>query len=244
METRSVIKLAMSLAVAVFMSFDMLAAADDYFLPAVYIEASEIQGLDPTGFIPDGPVDLVIPIRFVNIGEARTAISNGFEFRGDGVTYSSISAEWNPAFPWGWPQAVELGIFPPYFDWGVWFNYFDHGVGFAGLTGSAGSGLPVDFDGIAYFVTLNDVFAESGGKLVIDSSYWPPAMISNPAEFLANSIYSVIVSNAFLSITPPRKFLKSQTSPILMSASSSSIRSRNFSQIKSGTYIRDAAEHF
>ncbi len=152
-----------------------MAAADDYFLPAVYIEASEVQGLDPTGFIPDGPVNLVIPIRFVNVDEARTVISNGFDFRGDGVTYSSISAEWNPAFPWSWQQAIMLGIYPPYFDWGIWFNYFDYGVGFAGMTGSAGSGLPADFDGIAYYVTLSDVVATSGGKLVIDSSYWLPS---------------------------------------------------------------------
>ncbi|UCE25038.1 MAG: hypothetical protein JSU74_03030 [Candidatus Zixiibacteriota bacterium] len=169
-------KLSASLAVILLSLFNIVWAGD-YFEPAVLIDLNEIEGLDPTGFIPADPEDLVIPIRFVNVDEARTAISNGFEFRGDGVTYSDISAEWNPAFPWDWPHAVELGVFPPYFDLGTFINYFffSDGVGLAGLTGMSGTGLPADFDGIAYFVTLHDAIAQSGGKLVIDSSYWLPS---------------------------------------------------------------------
>ncbi len=146
------------------------------FPPSVFVDLTEVDGLDPDGNIPaEGPTDLTFAIRFLNEGDARTAISNGYGFSGNDMNWGPLNAWWNPAYPWDWPHAIALGIFPPYFDQGLFTNYFENGVGFAGLTGAAGSGLPADFDGIAYFITLADVEGAPGGYLTLDTTWWPPA---------------------------------------------------------------------
>lgn len=148
-------------------------------LPAVWLDPTEVQGLDANGNIPGDGGDLVFPIRFTNVDEARTAVSNGYHFIADGVTWDNLTAEWNPAFPSNWDLAFIIGCYPPYcypyFDQGTFINYFDNGVGFAGLTGASGSGLPADFDDVAYFITLTNVQAVDGGTLTLDSTWWEPA---------------------------------------------------------------------
>ena len=66
-------------------------------------------------------------------------------------------------------MAIELMQFPPYFDQGLFTNYFENGLLFAGLTGSAGSGLPAYFEGVAYTITISGVSGIPGGKLTLDS---------------------------------------------------------------------------
>ncbi|UCE25035.1 MAG: putative Ig domain-containing protein [Candidatus Zixiibacteriota bacterium] len=146
-----------------------------YYEPAVYVDVYEIEGLSG-GHIPMGAT-ITIPVRFKNIDEPRTAISNGYKFTAvDGeVTWADLTGQWNPAYPWDWPHAIELGVFPPFFDQILWINEFDDTIGFAGLKGQYGSGLPADFDDIAYYITLTDVGGEFYSLLRMDSSFWEPA---------------------------------------------------------------------
>lgn len=143
----------------------------------VFVNVNEIQGLDLDGRIISGST-ITIPVRFTNAGEARTAISNGFRFIPDGVTWDTIVARWNQAYPWNWESAFPSGCYPPacypFFDQGTYINYFANGVGLAGLTGAQGTGLPADFDDVAYLITVENVTG-SYGTLTMDSSWWEPA---------------------------------------------------------------------
>ena len=143
----------------------------------IFVDVSEIQGLDENGLIPPEGCDLVIPVRFTNTGEARSCISNGFQFTSDGITFTGIEGAWNPAYPWNLEMAVALMQFPPYFDVGLYTNYFDNGVGFAGLS-NMGSGLPAFFDDVAYYITLAGLQGNLGdGWLIMDSTFWLPANV-------------------------------------------------------------------
>ncbi|UCG61436.1 MAG: hypothetical protein JSV52_14120 [Candidatus Zixiibacteriota bacterium] len=150
-------------------------------LPAVWVDMSEVTGVLPgTNVIVDGSL-VSIPIRFTNVDQARTAISNGFYFHGSGVSIDSISVKWNGAYPWGVEEALLLGCYPweecyAWFDYTTVESYIDKGLGGYGmvaLTGS-GDGMPADFDDIAYTLHLSDV----GGyweTLTLDTTWWPPA---------------------------------------------------------------------
>ncbi len=156
-------------------------------LPAIYVNPEEVGGLTPDGFIPQGGTDLTIPVRFHNVDTARVAISNGYYFSSStgfpwNITIDNISIEWNPAYPWGIEEAGQMGCFP----WEgcyAWFDLITHeafidrglgGYGMAGLT-NQGSGMPADFNGIAYTFTLTGVNGEPGAILTMDSTWWPPA---------------------------------------------------------------------
>ncbi|UCE23346.1 MAG: hypothetical protein JSU74_08550 [Candidatus Zixiibacteriota bacterium] len=172
---RAPLKAAVLLAAMVLVSFTGVAA--QYFEPAVFVNVDEVEGL-VGGMIPAGGVEnLVVPVRFINIDDARTAISNGFYFaRVGGADFTGVVGEWNPGYPWDWPHAMELGVYPPYFDQGIFTNPFTDGSGFAGLTGGMGSGLPADFDGVAYTLTLSDVTGTGPtDAIVMDSTWWLPA---------------------------------------------------------------------
>lgn len=161
------------------------------YLPAVWVDMTEIQGLTPEGGIPLEGTDLVFPVRFKNVDVARAAISNGYRFVGDDVTWDSLTAEWNPAYPWNPEMALAILCFAPgcypYFDLGTYINYFRAdlsyttepaeavGVGFAGLAGLNGTGLPSNFDDIAYYIKLSGVHIPLGGFLTMDTTWWEPA---------------------------------------------------------------------
>ncbi len=148
--------------------------ADDYYEPAIFVNLDEVEGLTPYGLIPDGGT-ITIPVRFKNVDEPRTAISNGYKFSSpfNQISWSDLTGEWNPAYPftclWSpWPCV-------PWFDQGAWINELDDVIGFAALAGPVGTGLPSDFDDIACFITLHDVTGPAGELLTMDSSFWPPA---------------------------------------------------------------------
>jgi hypothetical protein len=159
----------------------LLVLAVGWYAPAwsqaVFVDPWEIEGLGSMGVINSGST-ITIPVRFTNSDEARVAISNGFRFTGDGVTWGDITGQWNDAYPWYWDHAIQLGCLPPdcypYFDHGLFVDdYFYDRVGFAGLTGALGTGLPADFDDIAYYITVENIVGT--GTLVMDSSWWEPA---------------------------------------------------------------------
>ncbi len=171
---RAPMKATVLLVVMVLASFTVVSA--QYYEPAVFINLDEVVGLDAELNIPDeGPVDLTFPIRFINVDANRTAISNGYKFYATGCTFGAVTGAWNANYPWDWPMAIALGIFPPYFDQGLFLNEFEDGVGFAGLTGASGSGLPADFNGIAYNLSVAGVDGEPNDVLTLDSSWWAPA---------------------------------------------------------------------
>ena len=185
---------------------------------AVFVDVNEVGGL-VDGMIPETGCDLVVPVRFTNEGEARTAISNGFYFASDAVTFGAVSGAWNPAYPWDWPMAIALGIYTPYFDQGLFTNLFDDGVGFAGLTGAAGIGLPVGFDGIAYHITVPGVSGAAGDVLTMDSTWWAPAnywLWSGVAENVAwGGPYDFVVDGY---IPPPEPYTDCWPQPSILKA--------------------------
>ncbi|UCE25037.1 MAG: hypothetical protein JSU74_03025 [Candidatus Zixiibacteriota bacterium] len=140
-------------------------ASAQYYEPAVFVNLDEVEGLTPNGHIPDGGT-ITIPVRFKNVDEARTHVSNGYKFTDpyyNQIAWDDLTGQWNPAYPW-----------TVYFDYGVYINEFDDVIGFAGLT-AYGTGLPADFDGIAYYITLTNVTGPAGSLLTMDSSWWQPA---------------------------------------------------------------------
>ncbi len=155
--------------------------AAQYFEPAVWVVPEEIVGLNAEGYIPEaGVAELIIPIHYKNIDDNRTAISNGFDVGcSGGADYDTVTGIWNTGYPWDWPHAIALGIFPPYFDQALVNTHFvtatGDGVGFAGVSGGAGSGLPADFDGIAVYMTVTNVTGALDEYLVLDSTWWQPA---------------------------------------------------------------------
>ncbi len=170
------LKAAVLLAAMVLVSFSGV-IAQEYFEPAVFVNMDEVEGLTSNLLIPAGGVaELVVPVRFINVDDNRTAISNGYDFAPTGsANFSGVVGAWNANYPWDWPMAIALGIFPPYFDQGLFINPISNGVGFAGLTGASGSGLPNDFGGIAYTLTLSNVTGSYPDVIVMDSTWWAPA---------------------------------------------------------------------
>ncbi len=185
---RAPIKATVLLAVMVLFSFG-LASAQDW--PTVYVDMSEVTGLTGEGKIPSGGGDLVIPVRFLNaitnlpgdtLGGFRTAISNGFYFRSDdGVTIGSIAFQKNCDYKWDMECAFMQGCYP----WTGCYSWFDmyfgitvlaKGLGGLGVAGLAneGTGLPADFNDIAYSFALTGVAGPDGAKLVLDTTYWEP----------------------------------------------------------------------
>ena len=149
---------------------------------AVWVDMADVQGLTADGFIPEGGTSLVVPIRYQNAGEARTAISNGFKFTGDDLIWLGMYGEFNAAYPFNWDLAFGAGCYPPacypYFDQGTFINDIGapaYGIGFAGLTGASGSGLPVGFDDIAVIITIEALGGAPGAVLTMDSTWWEPA---------------------------------------------------------------------
>lgn len=143
---------------------------------SVYVNMDEIEGLGPMGMIQSGS-SITVPVRFANAGEPRTAISNGFRFKGNGVSCGAVEGNWNPDYPWNYELAYYLGCLPPscypFFDRSTYISHFVNGIGFTGVSGISGTGLPVDFDGIAYYITVNNIVGN--GPFVMDSSWWTPA---------------------------------------------------------------------
>jgi hypothetical protein len=160
---------AATLVIAVILTLATFGVAGAQDGPSVYVNVNEILGLTADMRIPVGGTTLRIPVRYQNVDEARTYITNGYKIVTDNVTIGSVTGEWNPDYPWDWPHAINLGIFPPYFDQGLFINYFTGGLAFVGLTGAQGSGLPADFDDIACYITINDVDGGPCGSLTLDS---------------------------------------------------------------------------
>ena len=143
----------------------------------VWVDMNEVQGLTEEGLLPaEGTTNLIIPVHFTNNSEARSCISNGFVFTSDNVTFGAVDGYWNDSYPWDLDRAMQLMIFPPFFDVGLFTNYFEDGVGMAGLSNS-GSGLPAGFDDIAFSITVADVSGGCGEVLTMDSSFWMPANV-------------------------------------------------------------------
>ncbi|UCE25036.1 MAG: hypothetical protein JSU74_03020 [Candidatus Zixiibacteriota bacterium] len=157
-----------SMTAALLIILGAVAIGQPYTVPTVFVNVDEVEGLTPDGKIPDGGT-IIIPIRFFNMDEARATIMNYYEVLTEDATLSGISAEWNPEYPWDWPHAIPLGIFPPYFDQGLFTFYDQNHVGMVGLVGPSGTGLPQDFDGIAYYVTISDISGPGGATLILDS---------------------------------------------------------------------------
>ncbi|UCE24169.1 MAG: T9SS type A sorting domain-containing protein [Candidatus Zixiibacteriota bacterium] len=149
--------------------------------PSVWVVPEEIVGLNAEGYIPAaGVAELVIPIHYFNIDEARTAVSNGFDVAcSDGADYDTVTGEWSWDYPFDWDRAIALMQFPPYFDQFLGNYHFENatgdGVGFTGLSGAGGSGLLVDFDGVAVYMTVTNVTGGLDEYLVLDSTWWTPA---------------------------------------------------------------------
>ena len=157
-----------SLAAAWLIILCAVAVGQTHTVPTVFVDVDEVEGLTPDGKIPDGGT-IVIPIRFFNMDASRTFIKNYYEILTDDASWSGISAAWNPEYPWDWSLAIQLGIFPPYFDQGLFIHYAENQVGMIGLTGQSGSGLPQDFNGIAHLVTISDISGPDGATLILDS---------------------------------------------------------------------------
>lgn len=159
--------------VVVILTLGVFGFANAQETPRVWVDIDEIMGLTLDRRIPIGGTDLVIPVHFKNVDEPRTNIVNGFKILTDNVSTGSITGEWNPAYPWNWELAFGAGCYPPacypYFDQGTFINYSTDGLFFAGLVGTMGTGLPADFDGIACYITINDVDGDPCGSLTLDS---------------------------------------------------------------------------
>ena len=95
--------------------------------PAVYVDIYEVGGL-ADGYITEEGTYVTIPIRFKNVDEARTSIINAFKIVGDGVTWDSVTGAWNAWYPWDLQMAIELTMFPPFFDQDLSITYFENGI--------------------------------------------------------------------------------------------------------------------
>ncbi|UCG63146.1 MAG: hypothetical protein JSV52_07665 [Candidatus Zixiibacteriota bacterium] len=169
---------ALLLSVAPMVSFVSAVVAQDFY-PAIYVDVNEVEGL-VHGQIPNGGT-ITIPIRFVNVDELRTSISNGYRFYSDNVTWTGLAAAWNPNHPWDWNFAEQLGCIPvecAYFDLGLFVDSTFYGppadtVGFI-ASAHLGTGLPTDFDDIAYTITVTGISGNQGEVLTLDSSWCYP----------------------------------------------------------------------
>jgi len=171
-------KVLLASAVLSFASINLGIAQD--FYPAIYVDVNDVGGL-VNGRIPDGGT-ITIPIRFINVDEPRTVICNGYRFYSDNVTWTDATVEWNSNYPWGDEQATALGCIPPecwpYFDAVLLTEtYFDgppaDTVGFVGL--SIFGALPVDFNDVAYTITVAGINGDLGELLTLDSTWWVTA---------------------------------------------------------------------
>ncbi len=187
---RAPIKATVLLAVLVMASFSLTSAQDPVW-PSVWVDMADVEGLTPEGRIPSGGGDLTIPVRMFNMitdlpadtmGGYRTAISNGFYFRSDdGVTIGSIALVKNCDYKWDMECAFMQGCYP----WTGCYAWFDMywgatvltdglgGLGIAGLS-NQGTGLPPDFNDIAYSFVLTGVSGPDNAELVMDTTYWEP----------------------------------------------------------------------
>ncbi|UCG61438.1 MAG: dockerin type I repeat-containing protein [Candidatus Zixiibacteriota bacterium] len=159
-------------------------------LPAIYVDLTEVEGLDENGCIPEGGADLVIPIHFLNSDgedDFRTWISNGFYFDSpDGVTITGIDFEKNCEYNIDLACAISNECYPfEPFNCYSWFDmYFNDiqiskGLGGIGITGLAenGTGLPPGFDDWIYRFTVKGITGAAGTRLVLDSTSWEPYWI-------------------------------------------------------------------
>ncbi len=153
-------------------------------LPAVFVDVTEIIGLDAAGDIPESGANLSIPVRFHNVDTCRTVVSNGFYFYSPDATVGNIAVEWNPTYPWNTQLAIPLGCFPPptgdcyaWFDLGTYALPITKGLGGFFMAGLAlnGAGLPPDFDDVAYTFHLTNVAGPPGGTLTMDTTWWEPS---------------------------------------------------------------------
>ncbi|MEW6413298.1 MAG: dockerin type I domain-containing protein [Candidatus Zixiibacteriota bacterium] len=141
------------------------------------IVVDHVDGLNAMGNIDDGAV-LTFHMRITGDADPHMVISNGFEISSpDGLTWTSVSGELNPIYPWDMDPMI---LFPPFFDLGMYVNVFADGaiadtIGFGGAAGMYGTGLPAGFDDVAYYITVGPITGSNGDFLVLDSSFYPPA---------------------------------------------------------------------
>jgi len=134
----------------------------------IYLDHAD--GFVEPGCVPDGGM-VTFHMRVVGDEYAHLMLNNGFKICSGEMTWDDVTVEFNPAYPtatwfdfvrvanvWDGPQCDTIGI---------------------GLLSLFGSGLPPNFDGILYSITIGPVTGGEipGATIVLDSSWFPP---SNP----------------------------------------------------------------
>ncbi len=138
------------------------------------IEVDHVEGLDASGGIYPGAT-LTFHMRITGDAYAYPVISNGFSIKGDGISWTAVTGELNPAYNWD----LSFG-FPCFFDLGMYITAFSTGsgtdtIGFGGAADIFGTGLPAGFDDIAYTITIGPFEGYDSGTIVLDSSCYYPS---------------------------------------------------------------------
>jgi hypothetical protein len=128
-----------------------------------------------TGLRPDGNIDngamLSFYIGFDNNftgSVAQTGIANGFKITSpSGVSWGATTGEWNMFYPWNTWFQFGVNVVPNNVN-----GLSPDTIGFGGMT--VMGGLPADFEGTAYSITIGPIDGEAGQTIILDSSYFPP----------------------------------------------------------------------
>ena len=123
--------------------------------------------------IADGSQMFTWSLRLTSDANVYTGITNGFRvYSDDGANWSGVSAD---TLTTGWGGAGQ------YFDQFTIKYWSNDGMGadslaFGGVKVFLGTGLPADFDKVAYSITAGPIAISDHGKtLCLDSSWTPPA---------------------------------------------------------------------
>lgn len=153
----------------------------------VLVNRPQIIGLTEDGLIPAQGGDLIIPIHMTNVYEVRAGISNGFSWTSDFGEVEWALMRFNPrGVPFDPPEPPEFDGFAsnsfvgcytssglPLFDQ-VTVCTYDNGGGVYCDASMVGTGLPADFDDVAYEIELIGVHGPPGAQLTLDSAWFPP----------------------------------------------------------------------
>ena len=132
----------------------------------IYLD--HVDGLE-NEYIPEGGT-LTFHMRITGDATNHLMLNNGFTFSSNGLTWGDLQGELNPAYQWDmWFDFIKV------------INYWKTGTGAdtvgVGLLSLLGTGLPADFDDIAFTFTVGPIQGPDGATLTLDSSWYPP---SNP----------------------------------------------------------------
>ena len=136
------------------------------------ISLESVDGLyAPDTLLADDATPIVFNLRLTNNADLHTGCTNGFRI------YSEDGATWGGTIP------DTLNVIPSFksiFDVVTFYNVNIDGmlsdtVGFGGVAVFAGTGLPPNFDEVAYTITIGPLNKADHKKTIcLDSSWYPP----------------------------------------------------------------------